>query len=275
MSPEYANRPPPAVVDLIARKQLMVEKARKAAELVWNSSSNNCSKPCMHDDEQEKDERELEQYLRWKERVKRKQRRTFFEFFRRSLKLQKSVHWWRYPFASRHCAIKTTYIIHVHDKTETDQGTRGIGKNSGNNKQKKLSNNLPVIKECHRLCCSNCLTMWRPIPATTTTFCLSSTDNSRSLSSTEENILSSSSSTDDRTEQFQDQSVVMLPVLPPKRKKSVRRCGTLLLKHIQTVFLIVNGSLEMMTNPALMNPMMTNPAPMNPMMTNPALMNPY
>uniref|UniRef100_A0A914HD18 Uncharacterized protein n=1 Tax=Globodera rostochiensis TaxID=31243 RepID=A0A914HD18_GLORO len=60
-------------------------------------------------------------------------------------------------------------------------------------------------------------------------------DNSRSSSSTEENILSSSSSTDDRTEQFQDQSVVMLPLLPPKRKKSVRRCGTLLLKHIQTV----------------------------------------
>uniref|UniRef100_A0A183CFQ6 Transmembrane protein n=1 Tax=Globodera pallida TaxID=36090 RepID=A0A183CFQ6_GLOPA len=107
MSPEYVNWPAPAVVDPIARKQLMVEKARKAAELVWNSSSNNCSKPCMHDDEQEEDERELEQYLRWKERVKRKQRRTFFEFFRRSLKLQKAVHWWRYPFASRHCAIKT------------------------------------------------------------------------------------------------------------------------------------------------------------------------
>uniref|UniRef100_A0A183CFQ5 Uncharacterized protein n=1 Tax=Globodera pallida TaxID=36090 RepID=A0A183CFQ5_GLOPA len=73
MSPEYVNWPAPAVVDPIARKQLM---ARKAAELVWNSSSNNCNKPCMHDDEQEEEERELEQYLRWKERVKRKQRRT-------------------------------------------------------------------------------------------------------------------------------------------------------------------------------------------------------
>uniref|UniRef100_A0A914GVK7 Uncharacterized protein n=1 Tax=Globodera rostochiensis TaxID=31243 RepID=A0A914GVK7_GLORO len=105
MSPEYANRPPPGVGDPIARKQLMVEKARKAAELVWNSSSN---KPSMHDDdEQEEGEHELEQYLRWRERVKLKQRRTFFEFFRRSLKQQKAVHWWRYPFASRHCAIKT------------------------------------------------------------------------------------------------------------------------------------------------------------------------